>query len=124
MAPTPSTHSMPCTAAPCSQSHPPNRRRKPAGEPSSKSRRRPCPTGAPPLHLLVQESGSSWSDLALLKLHSISPRSHPISATSRTIRTSYGPSCQNRHSGRTEAHEHEIRRSWALITSTEAGQQV
>eukprot|EP00966_Prymnesium_polylepis_P037424 868976-Prymnesium_polylepis.1 len=34
-----------------------------------------------------QESGSSWSDLALINLHSISPPSRPISATSRTIRT-------------------------------------
>eukprot|EP00966_Prymnesium_polylepis_P226671 5244112-Prymnesium_polylepis.1 len=36
----------------------------------------------------------------------------------------YGPSCQNRHSGRAKAHEHKNGRSWALITSTEAGQQV
>eukprot|EP00966_Prymnesium_polylepis_P309343 7148382-Prymnesium_polylepis.1 len=36
----------------------------------------------------------------------------------------YGPSCQNRHLGRAEAHEHKNGRSWALITFKEAGQQV
>ena len=35
-------------------------------------------------HLLSQENDSSWSDLALLNLHSISFRSRSISATSCT----------------------------------------
>ena len=36
------------------------------------------------------------------------------SVSHHKVRTLYGPSCHNRHSGRAEAHEHENRRSWAL----------
>ena len=69
-------------------------------------------------HLHRQENDPSWSDFAPINLHSISIRSRIISGISDASRVA------NRgNSGTTEADEHKTGQSWALIPSTEAGQQ-
>ena len=69
-------------------------------------------------HLQSQENDASYSNLGPLHLASISIRSRLISGTSDARWVA-----KRGNSGSVEADEHETGQYWALIPSTEAGQQ-